>query len=322
MRITKLKSGSYRVQKQINGHRVSLTFDHKPKISEVEQAIAKRFGFYNGKLTFEGAANNYIDARTNILSPSTAKDYRLMIGYFSTTFQLKCLDDITNNDIQKEINSFAQSVAPKTVKNRLAFVSAILGEFRPDFTLRVNLPMQVQKKPYIPTREEVKMLLDEAYGTKYETALYLGCCSIRRGEICALTMDDIDFKNNIIHINKDTVLDENKKWVVKTPKTLYSIRDIKVPDEVLDSIKRNGLYKGHPGMITKWMKSHEQKLGLPTFTLHKLRHYFASTAHEAGVPDADIMAVAGWASTHVMKKHYTHAQNTSAVTETVLKSIL
>ena len=322
MKVAKLASGSYRVQKQINGHRVSLTFDHKPKASEIEAAIAKRFGFYNGKLTFEGAANNYIDARSNILSPSTIKDYRAMIHYFSEGFQFKALDDITNNDIQKEINVFAKKVAPKTVKNRLALVSAIMGEFRPDFNLKVNLPMQVQTPVYIPTREEVKMLLDDAYGTKYETALYLGCCSLRRGEICALTMEDIDMKHNIIHVNKDMVQDEHKQWVVKVPKTLFSIRDIEVPDEVIDSIKRNGLFTGHPGMITKWMKEHEKKLGLPKFTLHKLRHYFASTAHEEGVPDADIMAVAGWASTHVMKKHYTHAQNTSSVTHTVIKSIL
>ena len=322
MKSKKLSSGNYRVQKQINGKRISMTFDHKPTKAEIEAEIAHRLGYYNGKLTFEAAINNYIDARTNILSPATIRGYRQIVNMISDNLKMRCLDDITNLEIQKEINSYAGKVSPKTVKNRLAFVSAILVEFRPDFTLRVNLPMQVQKEPYIPTREEVKMLLDEAYGTKYETALYLGCCSLRRGEICALTMDDIDFKKNIIRVNKDTVLDENKKWVVKTPKTLDSIRDIKVPDEVMDSIKRNGLYNGHPGMISKWMKAHEQKLGLPTFTLHKLRHYFASTAHEAGVPDADIMAVAGWASTHVMKKHYTHAQNTSAVTETVLKSIL
>lgn len=30
MKIVKLKSGSYRVQKQINGERISMTWDHNP----------------------------------------------------------------------------------------------------------------------------------------------------------------------------------------------------------------------------------------------------------------------------------------------------
>ena len=158
MKPEKLPSGNWRVQKQINGHRVSLTFNDEPKAAEIELAIAKRFGFYNGKLTFEAAANNYIDARTNILSPSTSKDYRAMINYFSPAFQYKCIDDIQNNDIQKEINRFANTVAPKTVKNRLAFISAVFSEFRPDFKIRVNLPLMVQKEKYIPTKDEVKAL--------------------------------------------------------------------------------------------------------------------------------------------------------------------
>lgn len=322
MKSTKLASGSYRVQKQINGHRVSLTFDHKPKAAEIEAAIAKRFGFYNGKLTFQAAASEYIDARTNILSPSTIKNYRLMLNYFSSEFSYKALDDIQNIDVQKEINRFCKSVSPKTVKNRYAFVASIFKEFRPDFVLRINLPMQVRKEPYIPTNDEIHQLLVEAEGTSYKTAILLGCCSMRRGEICALTMDDIDFKNNIIHVNKDMVTNEFNEWVVKAPKTAASVRDIIVPKEVIDSIIDNGLFQGHPNQISRWMKRHEKKLGIPEFSLHKTRHYFVSAAHEKGISDANIMAAGGWATPNVMIKHYRHAQNSDAVTSAVLSDII
>lgn len=322
MKSTKLKSGNYRVQKQINGHRVSLTFDHKPKAAEIEAAIAKRFGFYNGKLTFQAAANDYIDARTNILSPSTIKNYRAMINYFSQEFCYRAIDDIQNIDIQKEINRFCKSVAPKTVKNRYAFVASVFKEFRPDFILRINIPMQVLKEPYVPTNDEIRQLLMEAEGTMYKTAILLGCCSMRRGEICALTMDDIDIKKRIIHVNKDMVIDEFNEWQVKVPKTARSIRDIVVPQEVIDSIVENGLFKGHPNQISRWMKRHEKKLGLQQFSLHKTRHYFVSAAHEKGVSDANIMAAGGWATPNVMIKHYRHAQNTDAVTSTVLEDLI
>lgn len=322
MKISKLKSGSYRVQKQINGNRISITFDHKPKTAEIEAAIAKRFGYYNGKLTFEAAANDYIDARTNILSPSTIKNYRLMVKYFSPGFLCKPIDEIQNNDIQKEINVFCKEVAPKTVKNRYALVSSIFAEFRPDFVLRVNLPMQVRKEPYVPSNEEIRMLLADAEGTKYKTALLLACCSMRRGEICALTMDDIDIDNRIIHVTKDMVISDTNEWVTKIPKTAASIRDINVPQDVIDSILENGLFTGHPNMISKWMRRHEDKLGIPHFSLHKLRHYFVSSAHEKGISDANIMAAGGWATPNVMIKHYRHAQNSDAVTAAVLEDVI
>jgi len=324
MKITRLSSGSYRVQKQINGTRISMTWDHKPTKKEIEDEIAHRLGYYNGKLTFEAAANNYIDARTNILSPSTIKNYRLMIKYFSIGFLNKPLDDIQNNDIQKEINIFCKNVSPKTVKNRYALVSSIFAEFRPDYVLRVNLPMQIRKKPYVPTKEEVKMLLAEAEGTPYKTALLLGCCSLRRGEICALTMDDIDIENRIIHVTKDVVISENNEWITKVPKTAASIRHIKISPEfkVIECIVENGLFTGHPNQISKWMRRHEDKLGLPHFSLHKLRHYYVTAAHAKGASDANIMGGGGWATPNVMINNYRQETDTESVLTAVLEDIM
>ena len=322
MKSKKLPSGSYRVQKQINGQRLSMTFDHKPTKKEVEDEIARRLGFYNGKLTFEAAANDYIEARTNIISPATIREYRGVIKALDQKFLYKALDDITNNDIQREINAQAAMVAPKTVKNRYSFIASVFGEFRPDMTLKVNLPMLIRKEPYIPTPEEIKQLLDVAGESEYKTALLLGCCGLRRGEICALTMDDIDFDNNIVHVTKDIVISDTRQWVVKTPKTAASIRDVVVPQEVIDSIKNNGLFKMHPNQMSDWMHKKQDALGMEHFSLHKLRHYFVSAAHEKGVSDANIMAAGGWATPNVMIKHYRHAQNTQAVTAAALEGII
>ena len=322
MKSKKLSSGNYRVQKQINGKRISMTFDHKPTKAEIEAEIAHRLGYYNGKLTFEAAINNYIDARTNILSPATIRGYRQIVNMISDNLKMRCLDDITNLEIQKEINSYAGKVSPKTVKNRYALISSVFAEFRPDFVLRVNLPMMIRKEPYIPTNDEIRMLLSEAEGTQYKTALLLGCCGLRRGEICALDMEDIDFGNRIVSVNKDTVLDEFNNWVVKTPKTAQSVRNVFVPESVIESIRQNGLYRKNPHNITEWMHKKQDKLGIPHFSLHKLRHYFVSAAHEKGLSDASIMQAGGWAAPNVMIKHYRHAQNTDAVTSAVLEDII
>ena len=322
MKYEKLPSGNYRIRKMVNGKNMSLTFEKRPTLQEIQDEINRRLGLTNGKLTFQQAAESYINARSNIISPATIREYKGNLKRIDDRFKSKYIDDITANDIQTEINRFAEKLAPKTVRNYHGFISSILAEFRPEFIVRTHLPMNVKKEPYVPSDEDVKAILNEAKGTQYEIPILLGCCSMRRGEICALTEEDIDFENRIIRVNKDMVLDENKQWVIKIPKTTYSIRDIQVPSEVIEAIKVNGLYKGHPNSISDWMGKVEKKLGIPHFSLHKTRHFFVSVAHNKGISDANIMAAGGWSTPNVMIKHYRHADNESGkVTTTVMEDL-
>lgn len=322
MKITKLPSGNYRVQKQVNGKRYSFTFDHKPTQRELLEQFANITEAKNGKMSFRDAAVSYIEARSNTLSPSTYKEYKGTLNRLSEAFTGLVIDNITANDVQKEINSLSVNKAPKTVRNYHGFIAGVLGEFRPNLVLHTHLPMKDNKTPYIPSSDDIKMLLDYASNTPFYVPILLGCASLRRGEICALTMDDIE--GNTIHITKDMVLDINKEWVIKPPKTPQSIRDVIVPDRVIEAIKEWGLYDGHPNSITDWMDRAEKELGLQHFSLHKCRHYFASAAHEAGVSDADIMKAGGWKTDHVMKTVYRHslAKDNSEATSAVFNNIL
>lgn len=311
MKIEKRGSG-YRVQPMIDGKRYSITFGSRPSQADIAKAIANLRQKENGTMTFYEACLAYIDARSNTCSPKTIKEF---LGYserFSEALKRKPIDNVTQNDVQKEVNLLSARLAPKTVKNYYGVISSVLGSFCPDLRLSVNLPKQPYKAPYVPRTEDVDKLLAVAKNTPYEVPILLGLCSMRRGEICALTEDDIDFENGIIRITKDMVLDKDNKWVIKQPKTVQSIRNLKVPDMVMDAIKRNGLYKGHPGNISDWMSRQEKKYGIPHFSLHKTRHYFASKSHDAGVSDADIMNTAGWATPNVMIKHYRGAMHDSS----------
>jgi len=48
-------------------------------------------------------------------------------------------------------------------------------------------------------------------------------------------------------------------------------------------------------------------LGIPDFSIHKLRHYFASEMSFLGVSEADILRMGGWETDHVMKSVYRHS---------------
>lgn len=322
MKIEK-RSKSFRIQKQIYGKRYSFTFDHKPTQKEIQQACSEITQRNNGKITFQNAAESYINARSNTISQSTEREYIGTLNRLSERFRAMQIDDIGTIDVQREINNLAKDKSPKTVRNYHGFISAVLGEFRPQLILTTKLPQKEKQSVYIPSSADIKQLIEYAKDTQYEVPILLGCASMRRSEICALTMDDIDIENRIIHITKGMVMDKNKEWVIKPPKTTESIRDIPLPDQVLDAILRNGLYTGHPNSISDWMDKAEKKLGLQHFSLHRCRHYFASAAHESGIPDADIQKAGGWRTNYVLNSTYKHSlkQDNSAASNAVFNTL-
>lgn len=309
MKIEKLPSGSYRIRKMYQGQTYSVVFDHKPTQKEAMQAISAELDRIKTKydrLTFLAAAEEYVDMKRNVLSPKTVKEYTEIPKRFPDWFNNLPLADITQIDINRIVNELAKSKAPKTVRNYHGLISAILGTFRPDMKIYTKLPQKVKKEPYIPSQQEIKAILEEINGTKYEAAIWLACYGMRRSEICALTVEDID--GDVVHINKAMVQDENNNWVVKVNKTTESTRDIVIPMELADKIREQGfVYKGHPNHISRNLEKVEDRLELPHFSLHKLRHYFASEMSALGVPEEDILKLGGWQSDHVMKSVYRHS---------------
>ena len=129
---------------------------------------------------------------------------------------------------------------------------------------------------------------------------------MRRSEICALDIEDIE--GDIVRINKAMVQNENKEWIIKTTKTTTSTRDVIIPTTIADKIRKQGyIYKGHPNSITCYLTKVQDALGIPHFSLHKLRHYFASQLSALGVPEVDILKMGGWETDHIMKSVYRHS---------------
>lgn len=309
MKIEKRGADSYRVRKMYKGKMYTVTFDHKPTQKEAMLAMAEEMKKSQEKyksMTFRAAAEEYIELKRNVLSPSTIRLYKNTLDNISDKFNALNVHDITMIDIQSEINRLTKNHSPKTVRNYHGFISAILGMFCPDLKISTTLPQKSKDEPYTPSRGDIKRILEEVKDTPYEIALILACYGMRRSEICALTPEDID--GDIVHIRKALVLNENKEWVIKSTKTTSSTRDIAIPSDIADKIREQGYaYKGHPNTIAKCLEKAEEKLGIPHFSLHKLRHYFASQMSAMGVPEADILKMGGWETDHVMKSVYRHS---------------
>ena len=222
------------------------------------------------------------------------------MGSLSKLLMDKNVHDITALDVQTEINHLTKEHSPKTVRNYHGFISAVLGAFYPSLKLTTTLPQKVRHEPYIPSSEDIRRIFECAAGTEFEIPIMLACYGMRRSEICALQLEDVD--GDVVHISKAMVQNENREWVIKTTKTTASSRDIIIPRELADKIRHQGyVYKGHPNSITQFLERTERNLGIPEFSIHKLRHYFASKMSALGVPEADIMRMGGWETDHVMK---------------------
>lgn len=309
MRIEKLPSGSYRIRKMFEGNMYTVVTDYKPTQKEAIALMAeelKKVKTESGRMTFEQVAQKYISSKTNVLSPSTIREYTGTLSRLSGDFKHLGINKITQLDIQLEINRLAGTRSPKTVRNYHGFISSVLAVFRPDLKISTTLPQKLKNEPYIPSDSDVKRILAYISGTKFEIPILLACYGMRRGEICALELSDID--GNVVHITKSLVMDKSKNWIVKTTKTVSSTRDIVIPNRIVALIKKQGfVYDGHPNSITCYLSKVERALGIPHFSLHKFRHYFASKMSSMNIPEADILKYGGWETDYVMKNIYRHS---------------
>ena len=309
MKIEQLPSGKYRLRQMEKGKTYTVIVEEKPSKAKATQLMAEEIEksrIIVEKMTFQMAAEKYVESKKNVLSPRTIRDYSKMCSRLSDWFVKKNISDINQNDINRQVNELALNRTPKTVANLHGFISAVLGVFRPDLNISTKLPQKSKNEPYIPSDEDVKKILSHVKGTMFEIPVILGCYGMRRSEICALTPEDIE--GDVVHITKALVQDVNDNWIVKTTKTTSSTRDIIIPIEIADKIREQGYaYKGFPGSISNHLSKLENELGIEHFSLHKLRHYFASKMSALGVPEADILKLGGWETDHVMKTVYRHS---------------
>ena len=311
MNIEQRPSGSYRVRKRINGKMIRISFDHEPDETEILLA----FGEYldgapvpKDLLIFANAAKQYVNLKWNILSPRTRKEYLEIPDRLSSNFIALNIYDITENDIQAEMNRLAEKRSPKTVFNYYTFVKSVLNTFRPDFSFKPTLPEKQIVEPYIPTDDEVKRFLSyiKENRPKYYVLVILGAYGLRRSEIMAITADDLE--GNILHITKAKVLNEKNEWVIKVTKKPKSRRNIEIPQDVADLIREQGsAFDYHPGDISKVIKTACKTLEIKHFTLHKLRHYFATKLLTEKVDVMTVAALGGWSSPDMIYKRYGHA---------------
>jgi len=229
-------------------------------------------------------------------------------------------------------------VSTRTIRDAHQILSKTLREALKHGLVAKNVctlqppPKVVSKEMHILTPEQVAgfaALLDgHELAAVAITALFTG---IRRGEALGLDWGHVDLDAKLIKVRKSLEETDEEGLQLKPPKTKGSIRDIKLPDIVVETLQAHhkrllerrmqlGLgklgkddlvfpdWEGNPQwpdpFSTRWGElSHELGLGV---SFHELRHTHASQLIDAGVDVVQISRRLGHASPAITLSVYAH----------------
>ena len=189
------------------------------------------------------------------------------------------------------------------------------------------IPHRVKIQDKFLESSELELLLDNMVIDKWNLLTqFLVLSGMRIGEVIALNKEDVDLDARLIHINKNYDYINN---VTTVPKTLCSIRDIFIQDELLvvckkiiqlrgrlqlsGEMKRNDLFvpgnkEDHAEYFSycNYLKDRAFDCLGRRITPHTLRHTHASLLMEQGIPIEVISRRLGHEGSQITKEIYLH----------------
>lgn len=308
MKPRKLPSGAWNVRIMVSGKTYSFTDPDRREVMRMASAFAAETRENAQNPTLSDCLARFIEGRADTLSPSTIRAYwSIQKAIKDRTPQIanKRIVALTDKDVQNIIKPLKSA---KTQRNYVNLIQIATGR-----SYSVRYLQRPAARVDVPSDQEVRDLVEAFKDTEMEVPVMLGAFGgLRRGEICALTMDDLS--GDYLRISKDMVLSPDHAWIIKDPKTAASNRTVLLPSWVADRIRERGHVTDlKPNEITNRFRRKQKSMGIdPPYHFHALRHYCASYLHSQGVPDAYIMARGGWSSPSVMRSVYRHAMSDKA----------
>lgn len=217
-KITKLPSGNYRMQLQVDGVRHSIT-DSDPKTvkQKAKELIAGIEREKRLPLTVGMAIDKYIQSKDAILSPATILGYKRCRKNCLQSIIDVNITSLTREEVQRAVNKDSKKgLSSKTIRNAHGLLSAVLKEYRPGFVLTTTLPQKSPHNISILTEEELVKVLACLEGTKYHLPVLMAAwLGLRMSEVLGLRFEDIS--NGRIHIQRAKVMGEKAFCSVRSP---------------------------------------------------------------------------------------------------------
>lgn len=244
-----------------------------------------------------------------------------------------------DTDIQIYLNSLIKEYSDSSI-------SKIYGQLNQTFEYLYNLgfikynpmfgvikpkSMKKSEKRRAMTLEEEKKFINYLnqvniseckYKNVFLIQLFMG---LRIGEVLALTIDDIDLKNNIIKVRKSLTVDEKGKIICgEKTKTNAGFRDIPINSKIVKDLKEQikfaknnkqnllfpNINNGYidPRRVNSKLVSILKNLDISGISTHSLRYTFATRCAECGIKDVVLKDIMGHYDIEITKNIYIDIQ--------------
>lgn len=366
-----IKGNYYYAKFRVNGKqkmlatKVPVKGNNKRKAERVlKELIAKYEGLNleNENVLFTTFLDKWLQSVKPILKPATWESYdKTVSGKIKPYFEQKNykFKDMKPETFTEYFVFLAQQgksngkggLSYKTVKNirgvlSSAYEYAIENSYIKDNpVLKSKMPSFAHSiKSDVPeySAEQVRKLL--LYAKEHESHIYIFLLlalytGLRKGELLALTWEDIDYDKKLLNVNKSrTGSRKNVTMQITTPKTKSSNRKIPINDFVIGELKAekqrqedyakllgNGYDKSHDfivrtvlgkpyvnlSAINRVVNRLTENAGLPHCTIHGFRHSVASILDDNGVPIQDISVLLGHESVNTTERIYINRRKTA-----------
>jgi len=256
--------------------------------------------------TVRAAVNAYIEFKRKSASPTTIVGYESIRDHALETLLDIDISRLDSKRCQQWLDERLVDHKVKSCKNAYGLLNAAYHHATGQ-RLHVNFPESEEIEYHTPTDADVQKLIDATAGTELGKAILLAAFgTLREGECAALRKEDI--KGNEITVRHSYGWN-GKEYVLKKPKTAFSIRKIYLPEEVVARLTANEdgrIVALNPRQINHRFCKVREKMKFE-YRFHDLRAYAASIRHEQGIPDAYIQADGGWKTPVVLQRIYRRA---------------
>jgi len=246
------------------------------------------------------------------------------------------LTTVTEKDVQDFVlHKLNGGLSQKTIKDMLIVLRMILKYgakknyyvYAPiDVIFPTDRERQELEVLSIANQKKIMRFVEENFTFRNLGIFICLSTGIRIGEICALTWEDIDTENGIIHIRKTIqriYIRENDirhtELMIDTPKTATSIRDIPMTKNLLSVLKplrkvvnenffvlTNDITPTEPRTYRNYYKKLLVKLHIPPIKFHGLRHSFATRCIESHCDYKTVSVILGHSNINTTLDLYVH----------------
>lgn len=328
------------------------------KAREIRRRLDAGERIQAGDIAFRMWAERLLTLKREDLSPSYVAGLESRCRWWNARIGDLAISEVLTSDIQDGINAlYTKGRAKKTLTDYRNTAEAILELAERDRAITYNparfvdIPRNAKRSTrFALTAEEQEWIRTTPHRAQL-AAMVMMYAGLRRGELLALNVSDIDWSEGVIHVTKSVqfMSDGNTPQIKRGGKTDAATRTVPIPDVLTDTLRqgtkgrspfevlicgKDGKHMTEATFSRMWSsylsvlnEKHGQPIGTPkrsrfspggipmtirNITPHCLRHTYATVLHAAGVDVLTAQKLLGHSDVKTTLSIYTHLDDATA----------